>query len=128
MVTNRTSPFSEGGEVYGIVVIGESNSGKTALAQSLMAAASGEYPEVEESIHPWHGGSFCVPASSKMDHDAVEAKLAAIEGGSANLQRRGADIPCPRANEPVAIPPRRKGGSFVRTRINGRNSFRITHA
>ena len=37
-------------------------------------------------------------------------------------------IPYPRANEPVAIPPRRTGGSFVRALINRRNNFRITHA
>ena len=36
-------------------------------------------------------------------------------------------IPYPRANEPVGIPPRRTGGSFVSTLINGRNKFRITH-
>ena len=34
-------------------------------------------------------------------------------------------IPYPRANEPVAIPPRRMGGSFVGALINGRSSFRI---
>ena len=37
-------------------------------------------------------------------------------------------IPYLRANERVGIPPCRTGGSFVRTLINGRSSFRITHA
>ena len=37
-------------------------------------------------------------------------------------------IPYPRANEPIAIPPRRTGGSFVSALNNGRNSFRITQA
>ena len=38
------------------------------------------------------------------------------------------DIPHPRANERVGIPPRRTGGSFVSVLINGRNSFGITQA
>ena len=37
-------------------------------------------------------------------------------------------IPYSRVNEPVAIPPRRTGGSLVRALINGKNNFRITHA
>ena len=37
-------------------------------------------------------------------------------------------IPYPCANEPVAIRPRRTGGSFVRKQINWRNNFRRTHA
>ena len=32
-------------------------------------------------------------------------------------------IPYPRTNEPVAIPPRRTGGSFVSALINERNNF-----
>ena len=39
------------------------------------------------------------------------------------------ECPDPCVNEePVAIPPRRTDGSFVCALINGRSSFRITHA
>ena len=47
-----------------------------------------------------------------------------VLGGMATVRT----IPYPRANEPVVIPPRRTGGSFLRTLINGRNNFRITHS
>ena len=37
-------------------------------------------------------------------------------------------IPYPRANKPVALPPRRTGGSFISALTNGKNNFQIAHA
>ena len=49
----------------------------------------------------------------------IDRPLVVISGGG---------IPYPRADKPFTIPPHRTAGSFVIARINGRSSFRITHA
>ena len=97
---------------------------------------------VTACTHPWKGRLALACGSIKVARLAARSALGRIASAMAKHRlvapsqwcqpttKPGIPYPrlYPRANEPVAIPPLRTGGSFVKTLINGRNHFRITHA